>query len=243
MVDFDNSGIRIADDDIYLNEDRRDQPKEMFKFIRSVLSMERVNTGIRWLDVGCATGDFIHYVSELFPKDFFTGVDVSPKLIEKAKGDNPQHQFSCRDLLQGNIEKMSQYDIVISTGVLQILDEVVQPIKNLISLVAPGGKLVITGSFNAHDIDVLMRYRRVPESNTWETGWNLFSTSTYERCLRAESRVKQWEWHDFRMPFKLEQKKDVMRSWTISTEINDHQLVNGASQLLFVKSCVVQIGE
>ncbi|SVD35652.1 uncharacterized protein METZ01_LOCUS388506, partial [marine metagenome] len=171
------------------------------------------------------------------------GVDVSPKLIGKAKDDNPQHQFSCRDLLQGNIEKMSQYDIVISTGVLQILDEVVQPIKNLISLVAPGGKLVITGSFNAHDIDVLMRYRRVPESNTWETGWNLFSTSTYQRCLRAESRVKQWEWHDFRMPFKLEQKKDVMRSWTISTEINDHQLVNGASQLLFVKSCVVQIEE
>ena len=34
MVDFDNSGIRIADDDIYLKEDRRDQPKEMFKFIR-----------------------------------------------------------------------------------------------------------------------------------------------------------------------------------------------------------------
>ena len=183
MVELSKAGIRIADDDIYLNEDRYGDPKEMFKFINLILPKDKVNKGIRWLDVGCATGEFIYYLKSEFPRDYFTGVDISPAMITKAAECNPKQQFLCEDLLNQQIEVTEQYDIVTCTGVLQIFDQIEKPIENLLSLVAAGGILVITGSFNNHDVDVLMRYRRTNEAAIWETGWNLFSKATYEGCL------------------------------------------------------------
>ena len=45
MVELSKTGIRIADDDIYLNEDRYGDPKEMFKFISLILPKDKVNKG------------------------------------------------------------------------------------------------------------------------------------------------------------------------------------------------------
>ena len=108
-------------------------------------------------------------------------------------------------------------------------------------MVAAGGILVITGSFNNHDVDVLMRYRRVNEAGIWETGWNLFSKATYEGCLENDKKVAEWTWHDFTIPVSLSEKDDPTRSWTIKTEFNPNQLINGAGQLLYVKSCLIYV--
>ena len=241
MVELSKAGIRIADDDIYLNEDRYRDPKEMFKFINLILPRDKVNKGIRWLDVGCATGEFIYYLKSEFPRDCFTGVDISPAMITKAAECNPKQRFLCEDLLNQQIEVTEQYDIVTCTGVLQIFDQIEKPINNLLSLVAAGGILVITGSFNNHDVDVLMRYRRTNEAAIWETGWNLFSKATYEGCLENNKKVAEWTWHDFTIPISLSEKDDPMRSWTIKTEFNPNQLINGAGQLLYVKSCLIYV--
>jgi hypothetical protein len=104
--------------------------------------------------------------------------------------------------------------------------------------------LVVAGSFNNHNIDVLMRYRRggSGDVSAWETGWNLFSKETIERSLERYGNDLTWNWFDFEMPFPLPEKEDPMRSWTISTEHNSNQLINGAAQLLYTKVLRVSVG-
>ena len=234
-------GVRIADDGIYLTEDRYEKPKEMFKFIHSLLPSDRLGRGIDWLDVGCATGEFLYYVRNQYSSDRFTGIDISPDMIKKAQAKMPLDTFVCQNILSERPVETSQYDIVTCTGVLQIFDDLEMPIERLLTYVKSGGLLVITGSVSSHDIDVLMKYRRVGKSATWETGWNLFSTNTYEKFIKNHRRPVSIHWHDFEMPYEIRETRDPMRTWTIKTEANEHQLINGAGQLLYVKACLVKV--
>ena len=104
------------------------------------------------------------------------------------------------------------------------------------------GKVYIVGSFNEYPVDVIMRYRRANlKKSIWETGWNLFCRETYEKILKSIDYDMDWEWYDFRIPFSLNEKIDPMRSWTIKTEFNSNQLVNGAAQLLYPKVLEIQL--
>jgi len=234
-------GARLADEGIYLNEDRFTEPKEMFKFIFSVLPREFRENMDSLLDVGCATGELIHFFRSQIPNLHCMGVDISEEMIEKAGQIQPEVLFSTGNLQVDLDTKGREFDLVCSVGVLQIFDDIVEPISSLLSAVKPGGCLCIAGSFNNHNIDILMRYRAGGDSqNVWETGWNLFSQKTVEDALLSTKKNLRIRWHDFQMPFPLAEQGDPMRSWTIGTESNPHQLVNGAAQLLFTKVLVVQ---
>ena len=232
---------RLADDAIYLNEDRFGEPKEMFKFILSLLR-SRLPGGIKtFLDVGCATGEFIHFMRGALPNIDCTGVDISAQMITQAKKVQPSVEFITGDISSGVGVVEGKYDLVCCIGVLQIFDDVRVPLQKLLDRLRPGGCLCIAGSFNNHNVDVLMRYREGGKpDNIWETGWNLFSKQTFERYLVESSKNIDWEWHDFEMPFALPERADPMRSWTLTTEQAEHQLVNGAAQLLFTKVLLIQ---
>ena len=238
-----NNSVRLADDQIYLNEDRFGHPKEMFKFIRSVITPAYLESAENVLDVGCATGEFIYFIKSMHEGLKCTGIDISKAMIELAKKKQPGQEFIQEDILTNRQERNSKYDVVVCTGVLQIFDEIEVAITNLVSSVRSPGVLIIAGSFNNHDIDVLMRYKQSTEElrGVWETGWNLYSTTTYENYLKQLTKVKDWHWHDFRLPFALEERSDSMRSWTIGTENNPYQLVNGACQLLYTKVLRIEI--
>lgn len=153
---------RLADDRIYLNEDRHKKPKEMFKFIESLINKENLNdkkTSI--LDVGCATGEFLFYLHEKFPKASFTGVDVSEAMIEKARQTMPSHSWICEDILTVPYEPKNLYDIVLCVGVLQIFDNIETPLHNLLSCLKKKGSLYVAGIFNVNAVDVITRYRTV----------------------------------------------------------------------------------
>ena len=228
-------------EDIYLHEDRYNKPKEMFKHIDSLVATKKVDSSTQWLDVGCATGEFLFYLEKTHPIVSCTGIDISEPMIEKARQNIPNREFICGDIFDLPSSLNQQYDIVTCTGVLQIFDELEMPIKNLVEAVRPGGLLIITGIFNTHDVDVRMRHRRNGRHGIWESGWNLYSTNTFESYLDNIHHVAKYDWHDFRMPFKLVEGPDPMRTWTIQTEDDPHQLVNGAGQVLYVKSCRIQI--
>ena len=52
------SGQRLADDNIYLQNDRFQKPKEIFKlFAARIMALPSAGTPLDILDVGCATGE------------------------------------------------------------------------------------------------------------------------------------------------------------------------------------------
>ncbi len=77
-----------------------------------------------------------------------------------------------------------------------------------------------------------MRYRDVRNSpSSWEKGWNIFSKVGIENLL--SSHEADFEWIDFKMPFaRTPHQEDPMRTWTIQTNENQFQQVNGAGQLV-----------
>ena len=121
-------------DKLYLKENRKLSPKESFKFIYS--HSKKFIQGIenpRILDIGCATGDFLYYLSTKFPNAKLMGMDLMPDLIEVARKEVPKCEF-----ILGNIQEDSQFqaekfDAIFMVGVHPIFDECQPWIKNIIS--------------------------------------------------------------------------------------------------------------
>lgn len=227
---------RIADDSIYLHEDRYENPKELFRFIGSLIDRKCPAANIDILDVGCATGEFIYYLRHKYPQSKCVGIDVSEVMIQKARRKLPTETWQCKEVLTTPTPFEKQFDIVLCVGVLQIFDNVEIPIANLVSGLKEKGFLYIAGIFNSNPVDVITRYRTLNNENysEWQLGWNVFSTQTYDKILHYMKTI-QWEWHDFKMPFAIKKTGDLMRTWTISTDENPFQLINGASQLINIK--------
>jgi SAM-dependent methyltransferase len=237
-------GKRLADELIYLKEQRYDEPKEIFKFIgqKIKLRISSIGNDVRLLDVGCATGELIYYFKTLFKNVHFAGLDVSPKLIEAARNKVPDVEFYCKSIFDSSFFAEKKWHFVICCGVLSIFDDIKPALKNLLSCTLPKGSVYIAGAFNEDPVDVIMRYRLATEINSeWQTGWNIFSTETYERILKDFDLDIDWEWYDFKMPFAIPKRSDPMRTWTIRTESNPYQLVNGASQLINMKLLEIHI--
>ena len=111
MTEFVKNSLQSTDtdvsswEDIYLHEDRYDHPKEMFKHIDSLVTAKKIVSSTRWLDVGCATGEFLFYLEKNHPRVSCTGIDISEPMIEKARENIPNHEFICEDISWKGITK------------------------------------------------------------------------------------------------------------------------------------------
>lgn len=82
---------------------------------------DAVKTGKSILDIGCAAGGFSKIV-KTYNKDLeYTGVDISPSMIDEAKRRFPDDNFSLCNGLKLDFPDNS-FDIVISFGVLHMTE-------------------------------------------------------------------------------------------------------------------------
>ena len=63
---------------------------------------------------------------------------------------------------------------------------------------------------------------------------------TIETALRGFDMDLSWGWHAFDLPEVIEKGDDPMRTWTIDTESNSRQLINGACQLINSRAVVIR---
>ena len=69
-----------------MNEDRLQNPKFIFRFMLSkARNWERADAISSWTDVGCANGEFLHFLSRSEPEWSFTGLDISPDFLNVAR--------------------------------------------------------------------------------------------------------------------------------------------------------------
>ena len=229
------SGTHLVDDEIYLNEDRFAEPKELFKFIGDIIADCSIDNTASLLDVGCATGEFLHYIGGRFNSFTLSGFDISKNMVEVARTKNSRVNFWTESLINPQFINNEKYQIVTNIGVLSFFNEkeLVLALKNLIQSVKEDGLLLIHTMINPYPIDVIMKYRRSSNINPdiWEGGWNIFSKTTIEGILNSFNCELEWTWYPWKCHL-LEKKTDPMRAWTIGTDDNPFQRVNGASQLI-----------
>jgi SAM-dependent methyltransferase len=225
-------GKRIADEGIYLDGEYIEKPKEIFVFQGDLIDSLDNPSSQKILDVGCASGEFVHYLKHRFPNCQADGVDVSEALVKKAREYVPGSNFIVGSALDASIFLDKKYDVVNCCSVLSIFEDIEQPLRNFLSCVGDGGAVIINTIINEDPIDVVMNYRRSDSEGEWESGWNIFSKITVEKALHRIDPNLIWSWHPFEISFPLDKRDDTMRTWTMQTEHNPHQLINGACQLV-----------
>ncbi len=222
-------GERIADDAIYLQEDRYNKPKLVFQMIGDRIEAEKRPPESVILDMGCATGEQLYYMMERFPQFRLAGVDVSEKMIAQAQERIPKGTFFVGSALDPALFQEPRYDVITCTGVLSIFDDPQPVLENMLASLRPGGSILISAPINTNAIDTIIRYRRTSdEPGPWESGWNIWSKETIERLLNNTGYRLEWDWTPWDPPFEIAQGDDPMRGWTIRTEEKPRQRLVGA---------------
>ena len=175
----------------YRNSYNKKKISKKFKVLEKFIKKNNFNEDFKICDIGCATGEFLYYISNQFPKCKITGIDVSEKLLEKAKQVIPSGEF-IKESIEKPLELKQKFDVTNMNGVLSIFDDPEPILENCLKLTKDGGTVFITGFFNADPIDMITRYRRSDQENSiLEKGWNMHSMYTINKILeKFKNRLK-----------------------------------------------------
>ncbi len=129
------------------NFDRKGWRREFFRTAQSkVISLLNVKPGIHFLDVGCGTGWAVGQVAMFADgKGEFYGVDLSPKMIEKARENfNGSENIH---FLQANVESIpldsDSFDVIVCTNSFHHYPRPERALTEMRRLLKIGGKLFI----------------------------------------------------------------------------------------------------
>jgi trans-aconitate methyltransferase len=218
----------------YISEGWLQQPKESFKTLAELIRQHVNEPKGQLLDIGCATGELLGYLVQQFPHLNATGIDVFDALLNAGRDRMPIATFLNASALELPPALHNRFDFVTAVGVMSIFDEVqVETFwRNLLAATKPGGLITVLSPLNEYGVDTITRHRkRNPGSAVeWETGWNVFSTISIEEILSKMGQEVSFE--RFVFTPVLQQREDPVRTWTLPTATNPHQLTNGLKLLV-----------
>lgn len=217
----------------YIREGWASEPKETFLALAAHLDALRLPAG-NYLDVGCATGELIGFLSSRYPSARCTGVDVFDELLERARENVPAAEFVNASALALPASLAGRFDVVTAIGVASVFDETeIETFwKNLLAAARPGGLVVVLSPLNEFGVDTMIRHRKRVDGAPlqWETGWNVFAIETIRELVTSLGASLQVE--RFRFGGRLEPRPDPVRTWTMATERDPQQLTNGLKLLV-----------
>jgi trans-aconitate methyltransferase len=186
------------------------------------------------LDVGCATGELMGFLSARFPGLRCTGVDVFDELLEQGRKNLPAATFENASALALPSALQERFDIVTAIGVASVFDETEIGTfwRNLVSAARPGGTIAVLSPLNEFGVDTMIRHRKRRDGSPlqWETGWNVFAIDTITEIVQSLGATLRIE--RFRFDGELKPRADPVRTWTMATENDSKQLTNGLKLLV-----------
>jgi SAM-dependent methyltransferase len=209
-------------DNFYLKEKKKF--KDYYKFILSHVNQNLNNKDI--IDIGCATGDFLTYVNEKFPKSNLHGLEINKKLHKVASKKKFIKNIFCNDILK--IKKIGKYDFIFISGVHSIFDNLFPLLKKLKNLRKNiKSQIFIFGIWNPYDVDVFVRLKK-NNTNILEKGWNVFSLSSLNKYLNKLNL--KYDIYKFNLKRKIIiNKKDPFRSWSYFYNNKTNIVINGSN--------------
>lgn len=220
-----NELVRRTHDEFYLHLNRKSTPKEYFKFVdrkvRELCSLD----GLRIVDIGCATGDFLHFLAELYPQAELHGCDVLDSLLNRARVEVPRATLNLLDISKPDLQSQVQpFDVAFMLGVHSIFDDL-HWLSNALRLLRPGGHFYCFGLFNAMDVDVFVKARK-SGSTALEPGWNVMSCATVRAHLESLGQHGDFSPWQITVPV-LPTDGDPYRSWTVPQVDGSFEIRNG----------------
>lgn len=88
-----------------------------FAVMSSVLDLN----GLRLLDVGCGLADYADYLEGRFDSVAYVGVDISPKMVDRARERRPDLDLRVANVLDASFE--NRFDVVNANGIFYLLGD------------------------------------------------------------------------------------------------------------------------
>jgi SAM-dependent methyltransferase len=73
-------------------------------------------------DVGCGFGDLLDYLAGTVSADRYTGLEIAPSLLARARTKHPGATFACVDLLQDEYSRQSDYFLLSGALTYKVRD-------------------------------------------------------------------------------------------------------------------------
>lgn len=166
------------------------------RFARHTVELAKVQPGEHVLDLACGTGLISYYASDAVGSTgSVTGVDISTGMLAEAEAKKPKHGLKNVSFYQHSITELNtletlkgkQFDLITCCSALVLLPEPVQSLKQWVSFLKPGGRLITDATH--------------PN--------NLITGLVFERVGVAIQRPLPW----YRLPFqKSEDLRNVLES-------------------------------
>jgi trans-aconitate 2-methyltransferase len=144
---------------------------ERFAPFEDLLALVKIREGMKVVDLGCGTGELTRRLADKLPESDVVGIDSSPEMLERA-AVNARAGLTFEP---GSIEKVTGlWDLVFSHAAIQWVDDHRALIPRLLSLVQPGGQLVVQlPSNHGHATHTLIREIASEEPfRSALVGWN-----------------------------------------------------------------------
>lgn len=125
----------------YDNTERQFEP--IFEQIIN-LTKEHLKNSDKAMDFGCATGTKTFQLSDSV--SHMHGFDISPNMIEIAKKKAAELNIANVDFSSGTLDKNSfqseQFDVIISYGVMHLMDDIDDALQKIRSFLKSGGLFI-----------------------------------------------------------------------------------------------------
>jgi trans-aconitate 2-methyltransferase len=114
--------------------------QERFVPFDDLLALVEVREGMSAVDLGCGNGELTRRIADYLPGSRVLGIDSSPQMLEKAEAfRRPGLDFRVQEIAAVS----GSWDLVISNAALHWIDDQESMIKQIFSLVSPGGQLAV----------------------------------------------------------------------------------------------------
>ena len=217
-----------------ISADRIKTPKFIYrKSYEFILGARKDPVISNWLDVGCANGEFLYFLSSENPNIEFLGVDITPEFIAVAKELNVNQQnveFQIQDIFDTPPEV--QYEVVSCLGTFQIFPNPERLLNTLVDRVAPNGQLIISARFNPHDVSAVITYKDDSTEagrNIWRCDFNIHSEYWISEMLSKRSDIKNFYFQYPIMDTQIPKKDNAphINMWTIDRPDQGFDITNG----------------
>lgn len=196
---------------------------ERYQPFYDLLSLIKIKSSLKIVDLGCGTGELTRKLSDVFPESDTLGIDSSAEMLVSAANFTNQEtrfvQASIEDFIQG----AEKFDLVFSNAALQWIDDHETLLPKIISLVNTGGQLAIQVPSNHEhfthtilaELAALEPYRAA--LNGWERSIGVLGIEQYARIFfdNGSSQITVFE----KVYPHVLQDADAVFDWVSGTAI------------------------